>query len=123
MKPQVGLYKFGRHRNLWAIWQYDMVTELGTSARFVKDVFSYEEVADFVNKITEEYGKNIEFVVETKIDGLSVSLEYENGILVKGSTRGNGLVGEEITKNLLTLDEINEKLNTNYTIEYLFWGE
>ena len=43
MKPQVGLYKFGRHRNLWAIWQYDMVTELGTSARFVKDVFSYEE--------------------------------------------------------------------------------
>ena len=43
MKPQVGLYKFGRHRNLWAIWQYDMVTELGTSARFVKDVFSYKE--------------------------------------------------------------------------------
>ncbi len=83
----------------------------------LNDVFSYEEVADFVNKITEEYGENTEFVVETKIDGLSVSLEYENGVLVKGSTRGNGLIGEEITKNLLTLDEINEKLNTNDTIE------
>ncbi len=83
----------------------------------LNDVFSYEEVEDFVNKITEEYGENTEFVVETKIDGLSVSLEYENGVLVKGSTRGNGLVGEEITKNLLTLDEINEKLNTNDTIE------
>jgi len=83
----------------------------------LNDVFSYEEVEDFVNKITEEYGENTEFVVETKIDGLSVSLEYENGVLVKGSTRGNGLVGEEITKNLLTLEEINEKLNTNDTIE------
>ena len=83
----------------------------------LNDVFSYKEVADFVNKIIEEYGENTEFVVETKIDGLSVSLEYENGTLVKGSTRGNGLVGEEITKNLLTLEEINEKLNTNDTIE------
>ncbi|MBQ8043340.1 MAG: NAD-dependent DNA ligase LigA [Clostridia bacterium] len=83
----------------------------------LNDVFSFEEVEDFVNKITEEYGENTEFVVETKIDGLSVSLEYENGVLVKGSTRGNGLVGEEITKNLLMLDEIKEKLETDDTIE------
>lgn len=83
----------------------------------LNDVFSYEEVEDFVNKITEEYGKSTEFVVETKIDGLSVSLEYENGVLVKGSTRGNGLVGEEITKNILMLEDIKEKLETDDTIE------
>ena len=83
----------------------------------LNDVFSYAEVEEFVNKITEEYGENTEFVVETKIDGLSVSLEYENGVLVKGSTRGNGLVGEEITNNLLTLDDINEKLLTKDTVE------
>lgn len=83
----------------------------------LNDVFSYEEVEDFVSKIIEEYGENTEFVVETKIDGLSVSLEYENGILVKGSTRGNGLVGEEITNNLLMLEDIKEKLETDDTIE------
>jgi len=83
----------------------------------LNDVFSYAEVEDFVNKIIEEYGDNTEFVVETKIDGLSVSLEYENGKLVKGSTRGNGLVGEEITKNLLMLEDIKEQLLTDDTIE------
>lgn len=83
----------------------------------LNDVFTYNEVTEFVDKIIEEYGENTEFVVETKIDGLSVSLEYEKGILVKGSTRGNGIVGEEITKNLLMLDEIKERLNTQDTIE------
>jgi len=83
----------------------------------LNDVFSYAEVEEFVNKVIAEYGENTEFVVETKIDGLSVSLEYENGVLKKGSTRGNGLVGEEITNNLLQLDEINETLTTNDTIE------
>ena len=83
----------------------------------LQDVFSYDDVEDFINKIIDEYGQNVEFCVETKIDGLSVSLEYENGVLKKGSTRGNGLVGEEITNNLLQLDEINETLTTNDTIE------
>lgn len=83
----------------------------------LNDVFSYEEVEDFVNKVIEEYGENTEFVVETKIDGLSVSLEYENGVLKRGSTRGNGLVGEEITNNLLQLDEIDERLTSDDTIE------
>ena len=83
----------------------------------LNDVFSYDEVEEFVSKITKEYGENIEFVVETKIDGLSVSLEYKNGLLVKGSTRGNGLIGEEITKNLLMLEDIKENLKTNDTIE------
>ena len=43
MKAQVGQYKFGRYRNRWAIWQYDMVSEIGASARFIKDVFTYNE--------------------------------------------------------------------------------
>lgn len=43
MKAKVGLYKFGRHRNLWGIWRYDTVTEHGASAVFIKDVSSYEE--------------------------------------------------------------------------------
>lgn len=83
----------------------------------LNDVFSYGEVEDFVNKITEEYGNEVEFVVETKIDGLSVSLEYEKGKLVRGSTRGNGLVGENITDNLLMLDDIKPNLKTCDTIE------
>ena len=83
----------------------------------LNDVFSFDEVKDFVEKVQEEYGKDVEFVVETKIDGLSVSLEYENGILVRGSTRGNGLVGEDVTVNLKQLDSILPKLLTEDTIE------
>ena len=51
MKAQVGMYKFGRHRSLWGIWQYDSVTETGTSATFIKDVFSYEEVVREVYRL------------------------------------------------------------------------
>lgn len=43
MRAQVGKYYFGRHRSSWGIWQYDFVSETGASARFVKDVFSYED--------------------------------------------------------------------------------
>lgn len=51
MTAQVGLYKFGRHRNHWAIWQYDCVSETGTSARFIKDVFSYDEAVREVYRL------------------------------------------------------------------------
>ena len=83
----------------------------------LSDVFSYEEVEEYVNKMILEFGENTEFVVETKIDGLSVSLEYIDGILVRGSTRGNGILGEDITENLLMLDEIKKELNEKVTIE------
>ena len=83
----------------------------------LQDVFSYDDVEEFVNKIISEYGEDVEFCVETKIDGLSVSLEYENGRLVRGSTRGNGLVGEDVTENLKMLDEIKDNLSENATIE------
>lgn len=83
----------------------------------LNDVFSYEEVEEFVNKIINEFGEDTEFVVETKIDGLSVSLEYVDGVLVRGSTRGNGVVGEEITENLKQIEQIPHVLNTKDTIE------
>ena len=83
----------------------------------LQDVFSFEDVVDFVKKMQDEYGENIEFTVETKIDGLSVSLEYENGRLVRGSTRGDGFVGEDVTENLKVVHGIPENLNTNDTFE------
>ncbi len=63
------------------------------------DVFSKEELCDFVAKI----GEDVPFSVEPKIDGLSVSLEYSNGVFVRGSTRGDGNVGEDVTENLKTV--------------------
>lgn len=68
------------------------------------DVFSAEEVEDFVEKILKE--KDADFVVETKIDGLSASLTYEDGKLVLASTRGDGIVGEDITENIYMVDSI-----------------
>ena len=83
----------------------------------LQDVFSYDDVKDFVRKMQEEYGKDIQFTVETKIDGLSVSLEYEKGKLIRGSTRGDGFVGEDVTENLKMVDGIPELLTTDDTFE------
>jgi len=83
----------------------------------LQDVFNFEDVLLFTEKVRKEYGNNIEFVVETKIDGLSVSLEYEDGRLVRGSTRGDGLVGEDVTANILCIKSIPEILPFNDTIE------
>ena len=86
----------------------------------MQDIFNIDEIADFVNKIKEQAEEeNIEnqnFVVETKIDGLTASLEYKNGIFVRGSTRGNGLVGEDVTENLKTIKNIPQKLTEKVTI-------
>lgn len=70
------------------------------------DVFSKEELFAFGNRVTEMLGRNTEYVVEKKIDGLSVSLEYENGVFIRGSTRGDGIVGEDVTQNLRTIRSI-----------------
>ena len=64
------------------------------------DVFNQEELFAFDQRVRDSIGNDIEYVVEKKIDGLSVSLEYENGRFVRGSTRGDGLVGEDVTINL-----------------------
>ena len=85
----------------------------------LQDVFSIEEVNAYIEKINEKAKENnIEnktYVVETKIDGLSAALEYKEGKFVRGATRGNGLVGEDVTNNLKTIKtipmELKEKIN------------
>lgn len=71
----------------------------------LQDGFSEDEVRDFDRRVREA-ARNPQYVVEPKIDGLSVSLEYENGLFVRGSTRGDGQVGEDITVNLRTIRAI-----------------
>lgn len=66
------------------------------------DSFSYDELRDFDRKV-RDVAENPEYVVEPKFDGLSVSVEYRNGVFVRGSTRGDGAVGEDVTENLLTI--------------------
>ena len=79
----------------------------------LQDVFSFEEVRDFderMQKIAKENNTELKYVVETKIDGLSAALEYKNGIFVRGATRGNGIVGEDVTENMKTIKTIPKKL-------------
>ncbi|MBQ2988350.1 MAG: NAD-dependent DNA ligase LigA [Clostridia bacterium] len=72
----------------------------------LSDVFSYDEIYDFVERIEAALGHGAVFSVEPKIDGLSVSLEYRDGALTVGSTRGDGLTGENVTENLKTIKTI-----------------
>ena len=71
----------------------------------LQDVFSMEELDDFLEKILENH-PGTAFTVEPKVDGLSVALEYENGVFVRGATRGDGVVGEDVTENLKTIRSI-----------------
>lgn len=71
----------------------------------LQDVFSLDELDDFLEKIMAQH-PNTAFTVEPKIDGLSVALEYENGVFVRGATRGDGAVGEDVTENLKTIYSI-----------------
>ena len=70
------------------------------------DVFSYDELAEFINKTGDILGSDTEYTVEPKIDGLSVSLIYRDGKFVRGATRGDGIVGEDVTENLRTVKSI-----------------
>lgn len=82
----------------------------------LQDVFSIEQVIAFADKCRSDAGVT-EFVLEPKIDGLSVSLEYRNGEFVRGSTRGDGFVGEDVTENLRTIGSIPLKLHKD--IEFI----
>ena len=79
------------------------------------DVFDFDALRAFIRHVKSEVGEDTEFSVEPKIDGLSVSLKYENGILTVGATRGDGVTGEDVTANIKTIRsiplELNEKLN------------
>ena len=75
------------------------------------DVFSYDELRDFTDRMSGELGGEVEYSVEPKIDGLSVSLIYRDGLFVKGATRGDGEVGEDVTENLKTIKSIPLRLS------------
>lgn len=101
-----------QHVGGYAINTFEKVThevQMGS----LQDVFSKGELYEFDERVKKAVGKAV-YCVEPKIDGLSVSLEYKDGIFTRGSTRGDGFVGEDITKNLKTIKsiplELNEKL-------------
>ena len=75
----------------------------------LQDAFSFDELREFDARVREA-GVKPEYVVEAKIDGLSVSLEYRMGQLVRGSTRGDGVVGEDVTENIATIKDIPHEL-------------
>ena len=76
----------------------------------LQDVFSVEELEEFDQRVREALPDGVEYDVEPKVDGLSVALEYENGIFVRGATRGDGQVGEDVTENLRTIRSIPLRL-------------
>lgn len=76
----------------------------------LQDAFSKDELREFSNRV-EDTVSNVNYVVEPKIDGLSVSLEYRDGVFLRGSTRGNGDVGEDVSGNLRVIHNIPLKLN------------
>lgn len=78
----------------------------------LNDVFSIQELYEFDQRVLQSLtDEKVEYVVEKKIDGLSVSLEYRNGIFVRGSTRGDGVIGEDVTQNLKTIRSIPLRLD------------
>ena len=81
------------------------------------DVFSTEKLTEFTHRLAEQSANPIAFNCELKIDGLAVSLRYEKGKLVQGSTRGNGQIGEDITANLKTIKSIPHQLSRPITVE------
>lgn len=91
-----------------AVSQFEKVTH-AVPLMSLQDVFSMEELNEFLNKILSEQA-DATFSVEPKIDGLSVALEYENGVFVRGATRGDGVVGEDVTENLKTIRSIPMRL-------------
>ncbi|MEC2075039.1 NAD-dependent DNA ligase LigA [Metabacillus fastidiosus] len=81
------------------------------------NAFNDQDLRDFDRRVRQGVGDNIEYVVELKIDGLAVSLRYENGIFVQGSTRGDGTTGEDITENLKTIHSIPLRLKRDISFE------
>ena len=87
----------------------------------LQDVFSPDELLDFDRRVRES-GMEPEYLLEPKVDGLSVALEYENGVFVRGATRGDGQVGEEVTENIRTIRSVPMKLE-NAPAQLIVRGE
>lgn len=83
----------------------------------LSNAFNEADLRDFDRKIAQAIGSNYAYVCELKIDGLAISLRYENGVFVQGATRGDGSVGEDITANLKTIKAIPLRLKEPVTIE------
>lgn len=83
----------------------------------LSNAFNEQDLRDFDRRVRQALGEDYEYVCELKIDGLAISLRYENGKFVQGATRGDGTVGEDITVNLRTVKSIPLKLKENVTIE------
>ena len=79
----------------------------------LQDAFSKEEILDFDKRVTADLGYAPQYAVEHKIDGLSVSLEYRDSVLVRASTRGDGFVGEDVTANIKTIMSVPLRLNVH----------
>ena len=85
----------------------------------LSNTYNIGEIEDFDKRIKKVIGEDekIEYVLELKLDGLSISIQYENGRLVKGVTRGDGEVGEDVTENIMQIDSIPKTLKENVTLE------
>lgn len=83
----------------------------------LSNAFNEEDLREFDRKVRQAIGDKFSYVCELKIDGLAISLKYENGVFVQGATRGDGVVGEEITTNLKTIRAIPLRLKEPITIE------
>ena len=92
-----------------ALSKFDKITH-AVPLMSLQDVFSMEELQEFLEKISSDH-PDATFTVEPKVDGLSVALEYENGVFVRGATRGDGVVGEDVTENLKTIRSIPLQLS------------
>lgn len=99
-----------------ALEAFDKVTHT-TPMLSLANAFSEEDLRDFDRRVRQAIGDDVSYICELKIDGLAVSLQYENGVLVKGATRGDGVVGEDITTNLKTIRSVPLRLNEPYTFE------
>ena len=84
----------------------------------LENAFNEDDIQDFIDRVKKLTGRSeIEFMLEPKLDGLSASIMYRDGILVQASTRGDGAIGEDVTENMKTLNNVPKKINLSGDIE------